>query len=222
MTPGTYPRRRSSRAIPHRLAHLRRRPEAMMLGHQVTELRLLVRHHRAERDLRKLHRVPGARSPLFEDLHRSSGRKSARQRFRLGIRQTRTPLPARLLCVAAPLWAPTVRLPSGCATRLLSGAVRGGVVRCLLMALWAVLHGPVRSTPPAPGPPHLPDAAGLFAPHPANRLRHSCPGQGVPARRCPSDRATHVLLHRTDGLLLTSHPSSGSAANAWNATSPWR
>ena len=57
------------------------------------------------------------------------------------------------------------------------------------------------------GPPHLPGAAGLFAPHPANHLRCSYPDHGAPAR-CPSDRTTRVPPHRTDCSLPTK-PSMG-------------
>ena len=38
--------------------------------------------------------------------------------------------------------------------------------------------------------------------HPADFLQHLCPGHRAPPR-CSSNRTTHVLLHRTDHLLLT-------------------
>ena len=64
-------------------------PRVRNLGSRVPGrcARRIVRHHRAERDLRELHRVPGAQSPLCEDSYRNSGRKSTRHRFRLEIQQ---------------------------------------------------------------------------------------------------------------------------------------
>ena len=62
------------------------------------------------------------------------------------------------------------------------------------------------------GPPHLPDAASLFTPRPANRLRHSCPCHGAPAR-CPSDRTTRVLPVKPVRVLVRGPPHLPDAAS---------
>ena len=48
-----HPLAAPQRAIPQRLAHLRRRPKVMMRPHHSTEPRLLLGQHRTERHLRR-------------------------------------------------------------------------------------------------------------------------------------------------------------------------
>ena len=82
-----HPLAAPQRAIPQRLAHLRRRPKVMMRPHHSTEPRLLLGQHRTERHLRKLHPVPAPMQPLFKDLYRNSSRKSTPKRIRLEIQE---------------------------------------------------------------------------------------------------------------------------------------
>ena len=63
-----HPLAAPQRAIPQRLAHLRRRPKVMMRPHHSTEPRLLLGQHRTERHLRKLHPVPAPMQPLCKRL----------------------------------------------------------------------------------------------------------------------------------------------------------
>ena len=113
------------RAIPHCLAHLRRRPEVMMRRHQGAEPRLLLRQHRAERHLRKLHPVSGASQPLFKHLYRNSSRKSTPKRIRLEIQQSQSEQKSALLNVAGPFHAS--RASSGWAGALSSVPSRRSV-----------------------------------------------------------------------------------------------
>ena len=53
-------------------------------------------------------------------------------------------------------------------------------------------------------PPLAPSPVRFLKSHPPDLLQHLGPGHGAPPRR-PSNRTTHVLLHRTDYLLLTSN-----------------
>ena len=57
-------------------------------------------------------------------------------------------------------------------------------------------------------PPLLPSPVGFLESHPSDLLQHLCSGHRAPPRR-PSNRTTHVLLHRTHYLLLTPRPPGG-------------
>ena len=73
------------RAIPQRLAHLRRRPKVMMRPHHSTEPRLLLGQHRTERHLESS--IPSPDAAPVQETCTATRRKSTPKRIRLEIQE---------------------------------------------------------------------------------------------------------------------------------------